>query len=104
MALSNAEKQRDYRRRQRERREAARSAVAMMPVAEHEAKTEQHKVRVAQRLEREAAARQLLEAELESARDAIARLEEKLEQSGNLCPVHHTELACRECSRGEDYC
>jgi hypothetical protein len=75
MAKTNAERQRDWRRRQRER---------MIPADAFEAwKAETRRWG-------------------EAARDEIARLEEELASSGSRCPRHRIALECRECSRGED--
>jgi hypothetical protein len=103
MALSSAEKQRNYRARKREERDVAQRATALIPLAEHEAELERRKAKVAEWRDRQIEKHRSLEAELEAARGEIARLEEELASSGKRCPVHHTELACRECSCGEDY-
>jgi hypothetical protein len=103
MALSNAEKQRNWRAREREKREAARRATAVMPVAEHDEKVAQIKARVETWKAGETGKRQELEAEVSRLADEVARLEEELTRSGRRCRVHGIELECRLCYQETDF-
>jgi hypothetical protein len=103
MALSNAEKQRNWRAREREKREAARRATAVMPVAEHDEKVAQIKARVETWKAGETGKRRELEAEVSRLADEVARLEEELTRSGRRCPACGGELACPRCWQGDDF-
>lgn len=88
MALTDAERARNYRARKRE----ARGIVATMPVAEHEAFKEQ--------------ARQLLEqyrALIAGLEAENAELREDLEKVGKRCATHGREKLCPDCTRGDYY-
>ena len=93
MAKTNAERQRDFRARRRERLEEARRAVATMPVADFE--------------EFRAKARLLAEQHLAQ----IAGLEERVAELEEIaagrrvppCSRCGDKLACPSCYRGDDF-
>jgi hypothetical protein len=101
MALSNAEKQRNWRQREREKREAARRATAVMPVAEHEEKLERYKARVASWRDSQLEVRQALEAEVSRLTDELEAAHADLVHTGKRCKACGGELACPPCSRGQ---
>jgi hypothetical protein len=106
VAKSNAERQRDFRGRQREKHEADRRATAVMPVAEHEAKLERYKARVAEWRDSQLEVRQALEAEISRLSDALGAAHADLVSIGKCCPACGGPLACPACARsqyGDDF-
>jgi hypothetical protein len=107
MALSNAEKQRNWRQREREKQEAARRVTAVMPVAEHEEKLERYKARVAAWRDKQLEAYRAIEAEVSRLAGELEAAHEELAatqiEHGKRCQTCGGELACPRCYRGEDF-
>lgn len=102
MAKTDAERARDYRARQREKR----GIVQVMPVSAHEAfKAKARTVLEEQRAEISALRAQLaLREQISALSGQLAGLEEQMSgdrpQQGPDCPACGGDLACPQCSRG----
>lgn len=97
MAKTNAERQRDYRARQREKQ----GTVRVMLVSEHEKRLAEVRLQLRQEREQVTALQEALTLKEQSVTLA-ERLEHLLEhltgeRQEYTCPEHGCELACRDC-------